>query len=387
MPKRRPRNKDFKHVLQEHAGSEAADDDATAGRQQFSKRSKFQQHNKTLVTAAERMADAGLSAERKRLPLGQVVQVYSLFSEVEPQDAAVAEAARRRTGSGTFLCTARRTMRKLIGESHGEVVVGDMVRFRPNGGTTKLPSSEGGQLQAEGVIEAALPRRTILTRVDSFEEHKQDPIVANADRFLIVASMHNPFPRFGLIDRMLVAAQAGGLRPAVVVNKADLAPQAEDAAGTLAALDHYRTALGIEAFTTSILTGEGLDQLRAFLSGQVTVLAGHSGVGKSSLVNAVQPQLDLRVGEVSETHSKGRHTTTSARRYPLDDPAGGAVIDTPGVKVFGLWGVSGEALLAYFPDVVAGSAPAWRVESYERILASLSGSGREEPVAARTEDA
>src|SRR5690606_169523 len=116
------------------------------------------------------------------------------------------------------------------------------------------------------------------------------------------------------IDRMLIAAQAGGLEPAVVINKSDLADEADDAPGTLAALDHYRR-MGIAAFTTSILTGDGLETLLDWLAGHVTVLAGHSGVGKSSLITAVQPQLVLAVGEVSETHQKGKHTTTSAKCF------------------------------------------------------------------------
>ena len=373
MPKRRPSADDLTQGFldDQHQLVEDVADEAGRTRQKFGKRTKFQQHNKTLRTAADRMADADLSAERKKLPIGSVVQVYSLYIDVEPLDADVAETARRRTGSGTFLCTARRTMRKLISEELGEVCVGDRVRFRPTGGTARLPGGERDvDMQAEGVIEAVLPRASILTRVDSFVDHKQDPIVANAEAFLIVASMHNPFPRFGLIDRMLVAAQAGKLKPAVVINKSDLESEADDAAGTLAALDHYRS-MGIAAFTTSIETGDGLGDLLDFLGGRVTVLAGHSGVGKSSLIRAVQPRLDLAVGEVSEAHQKGRHTTTSARRFDLDHPAGGAVIDTPGVKVFGLWGVSADDLIDYFPDVASGDAPGWRVESYEKIRDSL----------------
>jgi ribosome biogenesis GTPase len=100
-------------------------------------------------------------------------------------------------------------------------------------------------------------------------------------------------------------------------------------------------------------------------------LAGHSGVGKSSLIRAVQPQLDLRVGEVSTYTDKGRHTTTSARRYVLDLEGGGSVIDTPGVKLFGLWGVTRENLDEFFPDVEDDSAPEWRRESYKRIAESL----------------
>ena len=371
MPKRRPRTKDFRHALQEHAGSEAAHDDATADRQKFGKRSKFQQTNKTLKTAAGRMEDAERTAERRKLPIGEVVQVYSLFVDVQPQDDAVAGAARERTGSGMFLCTARRTMRKLIEQELGEIVVGDLVRFSPTGGTTRLPGGESEQYQLEGVIESVLPRKSILTRVDSFESHKQDPIVANADQFLIVASMHNPFPRFGLIDRMLVAAMAGKLRPAIVINKSDLSAEAEDAAGTLAALDHYRK-LGIPALLTSTVTGEGLEELRRLLAGHVTVLAGHSGVGKSSLLTAIDPGLELKVGDVSETHQKGRHTTTSAKRYPLAGPRGGAVVDTPGVKVFGLWKVEPDQLIEFFPDVASRMAPEWRMESFERIRESLT---------------
>jgi ribosome biogenesis GTPase len=371
MPKRRPRSKDFRHVLQEQAGSEAAHDDATADRQKFGKRSKFHQANKTLKTALGRMEDADRTAERKKLPVGEVVQVYSLFVDVQPRDDRVAAAAMERTGSGTYLCTARRTMRKLIEEELGEVVVGDRVRFSPTGGTARLPGGESEQYQLEGVIESVLPRKSILTRVDSFESHKQDPIVANADQFLIVAAMHNPFPRLGLIDRMLVAAMAGNLRPAIVINKSDLAEEAEDAAGTLAALEHYRK-LGIPALLTSTVTGDGLEELRGLLAGHVTVLAGHSGVGKSSLLTAIDPGLELKVGEVSGTHQKGRHTTTSARRYPLPAPPGGAVVDTPGVKVFGLWRVGTEQLIEFFPDVAAGDAPAWRVESFERIRESLT---------------
>ena len=135
------------------------------------------------------------------------------------------------------------------------------------------------------------------------------------------------------------------------------------------ALAHYER-LGIKTLQSSAELQVGLDELRDLLRNQTTVLAGHSGVGKSSLIRAIQPQLDLKVGEVSRYTDKGRHTTTSARRYPLD--FGGTVIDTPGVKHFGLWGVTAENLSEYFPDVSEGSAPEWRKESYQRILASLS---------------
>src|SRR5690606_35489464 len=114
----RPRTKDFRHVLDERTGREARDDDVTDDRQKFGKRSKFHQHNKTLRTAAERMTDAELLADRRKLPLGEVIQVYSLYADVDPKEEAVAAEAQKRTGNRMYLCTARRTMRKVIGDSH-----------------------------------------------------------------------------------------------------------------------------------------------------------------------------------------------------------------------------------------------------------------------------
>jgi ribosome biogenesis GTPase / thiamine phosphate phosphatase len=251
----------------------------------------------------------------------------------------------------------------------------------------------GGDPEAlpEGVIEQILPRRTVLTRADSFKGITQHPIVANAEQMLIVASLRQPRIKWGLIDRMIVAAKSGGLLPIVCLNKIDLAEPAaktgsadtdtdpddtaaadrekpEDLATAEAALAHYAT-LGVPSLRTSVERAIGLEALRETLKGKTTVLAGHSGVGKSSLIRAIQPQLDIRVGEISRYTDKGRHTTTSARRYVLD--FGGAVVDTPGVKLFGLWGVTRENLDEFFPDVEAGTAPEWRRESYERILESL----------------
>ncbi len=367
---RRPRAKDFSDLLlDEKSGGRSADQDIRGGSsQKFGKRSKYAQQNKTLRTAAERHADARLSAEKKALPIGRVLQVHSLFSSVQDESGEI------------LLCTSRRTMRKVIAETDGEICVGDRVRFLRTGGTTKLTESESldGQSHVlpEGVIEALEPRRTILMREDSFDPNKLDPIVANADAFVIVVAMHDPYPRWGLVDRMLVAAQTGGLVPRVVVNKADLRDEADHAAETDAAVEHYRS-MGHVALFTSTTTGEGFDEFRKVLAGQVSVLAGHSGVGKSSLVSAIDPSLDLRVGDTSQTHGKGKHTTTSARSYPLSLPGGGRIIDTPGIKVFAPVGVSPESLDDYFPDVAAGTAPQWRLDSFERLKASLSEGGRD----------
>lgn len=307
-------------------------------RQRFSQRSKHHQRNKTTRTHERRRAGAAYSADMDALPVGQVVQVHSRFVDVELA-GAVARCVVRKT-----LLRARETT----------VVVGDRVRVRQDG-------------SAEAVIEDVLPRATVLTRADSFRQTEQHPIVANAAQMLIVASLREPRVKWGLVDRMLIAAQSGGLAPLVCLNKIDLAGEGDDAESE-AALRHY-AALGVATARTSVARGEGIAALADLLRGRVTVLAGHSGVGKSSLIRAVEPGLDLRVGEVSAWSQKGRHTTTSARRYDL--AGGGAVIDTPGVKLFGLWGITRDNLDAFFPDVVAGSAPEWRAASRLRILESL----------------
>jgi ribosome biogenesis GTPase len=253
----------------------------------------------------------------------------------------------------------RKTLAKVVG---GDIVVGDEVRFRDVGTV-----DENGQPQA--VIEQVLPRRTVLTRSDSFKQIQSHPIVANAEQMLIVASVREPDVKWGLVDRMIVAAKSGGLTPIVCLNKIDLADgEPEPANQESDPMGHYQ-AIGIQTLRASVPRNLGLDDVKHILKDRTTVLAGHSGVGKSSLIRAIQPTLDLRIGQISGYTGKGRHTTTSARRYKLE--MGGYVIDTPGVKLFGLWGVTRENLFSYFPDVEADAAPKWRIDSYHRIASSL----------------
>ena len=345
-PKKSPREKDL--TARYLAGG--MDEDRIEQQERFGDKSKHFQQRKTERTALLRAAEEVNVPDVEALPIGDVVQVHSLFSEVE-------------FGGKVLLCVVRRTMTKV---ADGFVVVGDRVRFRETG----MVDDQG---RSEAVIEQILPRRTLLTRTDSFKGVDAHPIVANADQMLIVAALAEPWPKWGLIDRMLIAAEAGGLKPILCLNKADLA-QSKGGQKHLefatAALIHYRS-IGVTTIETSVTAPLGLDDLKAMLANQTTVLAGHSGVGKSSLIRAIQPSLDLRIGAISNYTGKGRHTTTSAKRFALD--GGGYVIDTPGVKLFGLWNVTRENLPDFFPDVAAETAPEWREESYQRILESLSG--------------
>jgi len=327
------------------------DEDGLAAGVRFGDKSKHFQRRKTERTALLRAAeDTATAVNIEALPSGEVIQVYSLYCDVD-------------CGGVIWLCVVRKTLAKV---AETGLVVGDIVRFRETGNTDD-------QGRPEAVIEWVAPRRTLLTRADSFKAQESQPIVANAQQMLLVAALSEPWPKWGLIDRMLVAAQAGGLVPIICLNKADLKETKDGLREwdfAMAALEHYRT-LGIIALLTSVTANQGIDELRAVLTGKVTVLAGHSGVGKSSLIAAVQPGLDLRIGEISGYTGKGRHTTTSAKRYPV--AGGGFVVDTPGVKLFGLWNLTRENLPQFFPDVEAGAAPDWRQESFQRILESLPG--------------
>jgi ribosome biogenesis GTPase len=342
-----PREKDLTQRLLD----EDVETDRLETHQRFNRKSKDAQQNKMERTALLRAAEAEQSVDVEQLPIGEVIQVYSLYCQVDHP-------------TGQRLCVVRKTLNKLAESS---IIVGDQVRFRD----TESRDESG---RPEAVIEQVLPRRTVLTRSDSFNARDQHPIVANAQQMLIVASFLRPRVKWGLVDRMIVAAQSGGLIPLICLNKIDLAVQGEESQSqyvdALQVLDHYQS-LGFATFRLSADRPTDKDLLKSALAGKTTVLAGHSGVGKSTLIGAIQPGLNIRVGVVSNFNEKGRHTTSSARRYPLD--IGGFVVDTPGVKMFGLWQVTLENLRRFFPDVQNGSAPPWRVESLERIEASLKG--------------
>ncbi len=169
-------------------------------------------------------------------------------------------------------------------------------------------------------------------------------LVANVDQLVIVMSLVEPDLKPHLIDRYLAAASKGGLAPVLCLNKIDRADPAE-----LQPLVGAYSQLGVPAVLTSAVTGQGIARLRELLRGRATVFSGQSGVGKSSLLNAVQPGLGLRVREVSEATQKGRHTTTTAELIRL--ASGGWVVDTPGVRQLQLWDTRPEEVEGYFPEL------------------------------------
>jgi ribosome biogenesis GTPase len=182
------------------------------------------------------------------------------------------------------------------------------------------------------------PRRTVLRRTADDTDPAERVVVANADRLLIVVALADPPPRTGLVDRALIAAYAGGLTPILCLTKTDLAPP-EPFAAHFADLDLTVTTAGRD---------DRLDSVAPLLAGRVTVLLGHSGVGKSTLVNRLVPRADRAIGEVTNV-GKGRHTSTQSVALPL--PSSGWVIDTPGIRSFGLAHIEPDDVLLAFSDL------------------------------------
>jgi ribosome biogenesis GTPase len=191
-----------------------------------------------------------------------------------------------------------------------------------------------------GVVVAVLPRDSALSRPDPYGELKT--VAANIDRIVIVAATH-PEPHANLIDRYLIAAEAIGIRPVLLINKCDRID--DDNRAKISGLERMYRDLGYTVLLASTKTGEGVTGLTRYLADFTSVFVGQSGVGKSSLINALMPGSNLRVGDLSE-RQQGTHTTTSARL--LHFPGGGDLIDSPGIREFGLWHMEPEQVLEGF---------------------------------------
>lgn len=266
---------------------------------------------KRAARAEELLAGGELGAEQR----GRVIAHYGVQVAVEALDGELA--------GQRFRCHRRANIEHLV--------TGDEVIWQP--------AAEAGT----GVITALLPRQSVLVRPDPYGKLK--PVAANIDRILLIIAPE-PTPSAELIDRYLIACETTGIRPVIVLNKADLlSPEtAPERAAALSDLLAGYAALGYE---TRILSAHGeLGDLLALVAERTVVFVGQSGVGKSSLINALLPDVAQKVNEISSGSKLGQHTTTTACWFDL--PGGGALIDSPGIREFGVWHMSREQLLAGF---------------------------------------
>ena len=206
---------------------------------------------------------------------------------------------------------------------------------------------DGDEETGVWAIADILPRRSRLARRAPGGGQGERIVAANVDQVVVVFAAANPEPHPRMLDRFLVIAEANGLAARIVINKVELVGGAE--AARTRWLDYERA--GYPVHYTSVKRVEGLDALHAALAGVVSVLTGPSGVGKSSLLNAMFPGLDLRVGEISESVNKGRHTTVGGYIHPLPGSEGGYVADTPGLREVGMWALSATELDTCFPEL------------------------------------
>jgi ribosome biogenesis GTPase len=230
--------------------------------------------------------------------------------------------------------TAQATQRR------GKLAVGDAV----------LVEQDARDSGAWAITEI-LPRRSRLARRSPGGGYGERIVVANVDQVIVVFAAARPEPHPRMLDRFLVVAEANELAARVVVNKVELVGDGDAVAGEAVVRERFADyeRAGYPVHATSVAGRHGLDALREALVGRTSALSGPSGVGKSSLMNALYPGLDLRTGAISESVNKGRHTTVGAVLHPLADA--GFVVDTPGLREIGLWGIAAEGIAAYYPEL------------------------------------
>lgn len=276
---------------------------------------------------AQRKSDLLRSEVNEGLPLGRVLSITPQGFEVESEGIL-------------YACSLRGLLKKERGQDKNLVTTGDFVRFNPIG-------------SGEGQIYSVEERKSLLARADNLSRKKMQLIAANIDQVLITLSVVNPPLKPFLADRYIIAAEKGGMQPVLIINKIDLLeqPLPDDLQGEKPLFEEFVESYhktGIPVIVVSTKTGEGMDALKSIMKDKTSVFSGQSGVGKSSLINAMT-DFTLKTGGIVEKTRKGSHTTTTAKLLAL--PFGGFCIDTPGIKSFGVWNLDREELESYFDEI------------------------------------
>lgn len=318
---KRARKNDLTREVFKERILETGETDALTSGERLSGKGDLTRYRTIVGVESENSEELVREIDEENCLAGRVVAATGLNSIVQTADGVKYE------------CTVRRVVRTLSRDARNVIVTGDHVQILPT--EQVLPSG----LQ-QGVIERVEPRTGVVSRVSQNHEHI---IVANVDQVVIIVSAMEPPLKANLIDRFLISAEKGGVRAIVCINKTDLIDLAE-----LQPIVGMYARLGYPVVAASSLSGQGIGALRQLLKGQQSVFAGQSGVGKSSILNALQPGLNLKTAQVSGWTQKGRHTTRRAILHDLD--FGGWVVDTPGIRQFALWDVLPEEVEAYFRE-------------------------------------
>ena len=234
------------------------------------------------------------------------------------------------------------------------VAVGDVVVFEAEvaENVQDAPMAEMVTAENPAVITSIKPRNNYIIRKSTNLSRQSHIIAANVDRAFLVITIDYPQVKLPFLDRLLVTCEVYNVPATIVLNKCDLyGPEHED---MLAAFHEIYEGAGYPIIEVSAHTGQGVDELRNMVNGHISLFSGVSGVGKSSLIKALDPALEPRVGEISDAHEQGRHTTTFYEMYSL--ATGGFIIDTPGIRGFGLVDLKKEEIALYFPEMLKASA-------------------------------
>ncbi len=259
------------------------------------------------------------------MPIGRVIKSTGSWYEVQDDDGVV------------WMSRLRGKMRLDGLRTTNPVAVGDKVNF------------EKERDKDTCVIDKVLKRTNVIVRKSVNLSKESHVIAANIDQAILIATVAQPKTSTGFIDRFLVTAEAYHIPSIVVFNKSDLYDE-EQMAMAEELMEVYKS-IGYESFMVSAVTGFQCDRLQEVMKDKVSLFFGHSGVGKSALSNRLDPNLNLKVGAISDVHEKGKHTTTYAQMFPLC--FGGYIIDTPGIKEFGLFDMEKETLAQRFPEMRA----------------------------------